>query len=534
MDCQMGNHFTTKRDGGVSMRGHIWSVLAIGWLNCAIGLAQSSFVSEITVPGYNKAELGAFILPRYWPANYMDALLVVDIDSSNKRLLGARFALDGTLIGAKWVGSTWSVSWWPSSLKKTEFLPDGKLLICTTDWFGVIDPENPSSRWAKGGWFHTATVGRDSSGNLVIAVLKWVGSGSPSGWRVLIVNPDGTLLRVFNLPAVSFPDIGNFDGSTMYHAWCCQTSSQILVYDPNGNHFILTSSGGGDFGNKHIVVYAFTAEGTIHWISGIAGDRSDGGCTGGDAIGALSAGDGSILIFSTCYNSIYFYRINTNSGYLVETPVVLFGGDWAIRLYPMQTMNYGSVLGYVSPSGSFGTLFTDWSGWRLQVPHAQLLTMATTTAASPVRRLWALGGSVSREDNPPALLAFIDIDGWAEYPFGFYPCFETLLPATPYPLDAALNRVTTASVESVSDSLTNHDFPIEDARLQVTQRCVVCVPSDGDVDGNGCVDDADLLAVLFNFGSTTPDPRTADVNCDGIVDDADLLIVLFNFGSGCD
>jgi len=48
------------------------------------------------------------------------------------------------------------------------------------------------------------------------------------------------------------------------------------------------------------------------------------------------------------------------------------------------------------------------------------------------------------------------------------------------------------------------------------------------------VDDADLLAVLFNFGSTTPDPRTADVNCDGIVDDADLLIVLFNFGSGCD
>jgi hypothetical protein len=181
MDCQMGNHFTTKRDGGVSMRGHIWSVLAIGWLNCAIGLAQSSFVSEITVtvPDYNrKAELGAFIPPRYWPANYMDALLVVDA-SSNKRLLGARFALDGTLIDAKWVGSTCSF------FKKTEFLPDGKLLICTADWFGVIDPENPSSRWAKGGvGFHTATVGRDSSGNLVIAVLKWVGSDSPSGWRV--------------------------------------------------------------------------------------------------------------------------------------------------------------------------------------------------------------------------------------------------------------------------------------------------------------------------------------------------------------
>ena len=28
-----------------------------------------------------------------------------------------------------------------------------------------------------------------------------------------------------------------------------------------------------------------------------------------------------------------------------------------------------------------------------------------------------------------------------------------------------------------------------------------CILSNGDVDGNGCVDDADLLTVLFNFGS---------------------------------
>jgi len=58
-----------------------------------------------------------------------------------------------------------------------------------------------------------------------------------------------------------------------------------------------------------------------------------------------------------------------------------------------------------------------------------------------------------------------------------------------------------------------------------------CVPSNGDVDGSGCVEDADLLEVLFNFGATGQ--RRADVNCDGIVDDADLLDVLFNFGNGC-
>ena len=53
----------------------------------------------------------------------------------------------------------------------------------------------------------------------------------------------------------------------------------------------------------------------------------------------------------------------------------------------------------------------------------------------------------------------------------------------------------------------------------------------GDVDGNGCVDDADLLQVLFAFGASGSNP--ADVNGDSLVDDADLLIVLFNFGSGC-
>jgi probable HAF family extracellular repeat protein len=60
-----------------------------------------------------------------------------------------------------------------------------------------------------------------------------------------------------------------------------------------------------------------------------------------------------------------------------------------------------------------------------------------------------------------------------------------------------------------------------------------CTAHNGDVDRNGCVDDADLLAVLFAFGSTGSNLGRVDVNCDGVVDDADLLQVLFNFGSGC-
>ena len=56
-------------------------------------------------------------------------------------------------------------------------------------------------------------------------------------------------------------------------------------------------------------------------------------------------------------------------------------------------------------------------------------------------------------------------------------------------------------------------------------------PLRGDVDRNGCVDDADLQAVLLAFGEQGY--RNEDINWDGIVNDADLLEVLFNFGSGC-
>jgi len=58
------------------------------------------------------------------------------------------------------------------------------------------------------------------------------------------------------------------------------------------------------------------------------------------------------------------------------------------------------------------------------------------------------------------------------------------------------------------------------------------IVSNPDINGSGCVDDADLLAVLFAFGNTGSG-LDEDANCDGTVDDADLLEVLFNFGSGC-
>ncbi|MCS7208430.1 MAG: hypothetical protein NZ874_02560 [Fimbriimonadales bacterium] len=50
----------------------------------------------------------------------------------------------------------------------------------------------------------------------------------------------------------------------------------------------------------------------------------------------------------------------------------------------------------------------------------------------------------------------------------------------------------------------------------------------GDANRDNRIDDADLLRVLFQFGTSD---AQADLNGDGIVNDADLLIVLFNFGT---
>ncbi|MDW8052559.1 MAG: dockerin type I domain-containing protein [Armatimonadota bacterium] len=56
--------------------------------------------------------------------------------------------------------------------------------------------------------------------------------------------------------------------------------------------------------------------------------------------------------------------------------------------------------------------------------------------------------------------------------------------------------------------------------------------TNGDVNDDNVVNNADLLSVLFDFGSSGS--SAADVNGDGTVNNADLLIVLFNFGRSGD
>lgn len=62
-------------------------------------------------------------------------------------------------------------------------------------------------------------------------------------------------------------------------------------------------------------------------------------------------------------------------------------------------------------------------------------------------------------------------------------------------------------------------------------RALRSILLDGDINGDGCVDDVDLAIVVERFGQTGPD--RADRNSDGVVDDTDLAIVVSQFGQGC-
>lgn len=92
-----------------------------------------------------------------------------------------------------------------------------------------------------------------------------------------------------------------------------------------------------------------------------------------------------------------------------------------------------------------------------------------------------------------------------------------------------VNCPTNICVTNVTFSTETHWLGVRIPNVNVSGTVdlgTVTLPN-GDTNKDLLIDDADLLAVLFAFGSND---AAADLNGDGTVDDADLLIVLFNFG----
>ncbi len=101
--------------------------------------------------------------------------------------------------------------------------------------------------------------------------------------------------------------------------------------------------------------------------------------------------------------------------------------------------------------------------------------------------------------------------------------FSDFFPLGGSPLNDAVSRVFVVhNVPSLTPEITDAVSRV----FAVTNLAV-----SGDANRDGCVDDADLLLILFSFGESGT--GVPDLNGDSAIDDADLLIVLFNFGEGC-
>ena len=152
------------------------------------------------------------------------------------------------------------------------------------------------------------------------------------------------------------------------------------------------------------------------------------------------------------------------------------------------------------------------------------------------------------ENIPQPVCTIITIEGTG-YPFRIDSIYGTIavdleeIQCTSDPL-GLLNRVVTIQLNNVTaisevgftgfvtDAVCTPLIPACARAFNLQLASYGGARLEGDVDCNGCVDDADLLAVLFAFGNTGTN-LPEDLNGDGTVDDADLLTVLFAFGSGC-
>jgi len=97
----------------------------------------------------------------------------------------------------------------------------------------------------------------------------------------------------------------------------------------------------------------------------------------------------------------------------------------------------------------------------------------------------------------------------------------------PVPDDASLLGETVFMQWLIDDPAA----PDGQARTRIAQLRVFCTtcPCEGDVDGNGVVDLADLTVLLANFGRE----GAGDLDADGDVDLSDLALLLTRFGLNC-
>jgi uncharacterized delta-60 repeat protein len=349
----------------------------------------------------------------------------------------------------------------------------------------------------------------DSQANVYVTGNSWGGTGTYDDYATVKYDRDGNELWVarYNGPSNLFD------------------RAIALAVDGQGNVYVTGSSEGSGSGFDYATV-KYDAEGNLLWVARYNGQGNQNDYARSIALD----GQGNVYVTGSAWNgSDYDYVTIKYSPDGVLLWAARYdglgnGNDHPTRLVVDSEGNV-YVTGNSRGLGSqqdYATLKYDTNGELLWVAHYNGLGNRSDYAAA-----------LALDSQGNVYVTGLSLGAGTQYDYTTvkYDTSGNLLWVARYNGTGNGDDIPTAvvvdgrgNVYVTGRSWNGTDFDY------LTVKYIQVLP--GDVNGDGCVDDGDLLAVLSAFGQRGSG-LAEDLNNDGVVDDADLLEVLFNFGSGC-
>ncbi len=528
--------------GGIDSTIRIWQVSNGTFVRTLIGHSSSVMSVAFSPNGQLLASAGLDGTVRVWRASNGETVRV--LSRGMNWLIWVAFSPDGQYLAAS-----------GARLREDGHVHGGEIEL-----------------WRVSDWEIASTIAGHFYGVQIIAIspngqyLASVGGYNDlKVWRV----SDGTLLYVLPVycTALSFsPDSQYFAVGVVVYAYFDQYITEVRIYRTSDGQFVrslgyhqgivsslafspdgqyLASGGdehGGDWADKAVKLWRLSdgMEQTLaqypRTVTAVAfspdGQYLASGCffssDSGPWVDIWRVSDGALVyrFSANRMNPLRFFTFSPDSQYLAAVMEVLY--IWRLSDGQLMTTLAASEDASVSfsPDGQYLAAVgggrdriniwrvSNWTTVRsLEAPRDMRYLIFSPDGSSLLAQPWRW--------HPTPSIWLWRVSDWTVQYYDEVGCYHI----------SSGNLVITPIVFSPDGRFFVYGCGVFPATLILANNPFACVPSNGDVNRSGCVDDADLLEVLFAFGSTGS--LLADVNCDGIVDDGDLLIVLFNFGTGC-
>ncbi len=360
--------------------------------------------------------------------------------------------------------------------------PDGRIYVTNGQTPGgylyCVNPDGTVAWRIYLDWVANSTPCFGEDGTIYVGSANYLNAVHPNGtllWRFPVFYPvEGTIAR---------SDLRIFFGSWDMTFRCINTSAQLLWIVLTNNIFENGPALSSDtifFASRDGELRKYTLSGVLLWRVGL-GVRASTPAVGADGTVYVVGGGGRTLYAINPSNALTRWRAGIGTA-SYGAPAI--GADGTVYLLNQsgQLYAFGPLSGFLMGSAQL-------EGWNGGYNRQEAIVQ------------FYQEGELKYEMRAP-----LDENG------NF---FLTETPVGEHDIKIRLRNSLPGTVQNVHIETDSPGY-------------VHVVLGNGDVNGDGIVDDADLLAILMAYDTWSPD---LDLTGDAYIDDADLLIVLFNFGS---